>query len=79
MQLQRCNIRLSNYISDIGSCAMRKVLEFIIAGCTSSGELVVCAHSRTKNKYGISVSKEFLNGVLDQVDIYMIKLQVEEL
>ncbi|KAA6305640.1 hypothetical protein EZS27_042707 [termite gut metagenome] len=29
MQLQRCNIRFSNYLSDIGSQAMRKVVKGI--------------------------------------------------
>lgn len=79
LQLQRCNIRFSNYISDIGSQAMRKVLKSIIAGKTTSAELLACAHTRTKNKHGISVIQESLNGVFEQVDIDMIKLLVEEL
>lgn len=79
MQLQRCNIRFSNYISDIGSQAMRKVLKSIIAGKTSSKELLTCAHTRTKNKYGTEIIQESLNGVFEQVDIDMIKLQLEEL
>lgn len=79
MQLQRCNIRFSNYISDIGSQAMRKVLKSIISGKTTSIELLSCAHTRTKNKHGVSVIQESLNGVFDQVDIDMLKLLVEEL
>lgn len=79
MQLQRCNIRFSNYISDIGSQSMRKVLKSIIAGKTSSVELLACAHTRTKNKHGIAIIQESLNGVFEQVDIDMIKLLVEEL
>jgi hypothetical protein len=44
MQLHRCNIRFSNYISDTGSQAMRKVVKSIINGITMSGELLKCAH-----------------------------------
>ncbi|MEG1567855.1 MAG: IS110 family transposase [Anaerovoracaceae bacterium] len=79
MQLQRCNIRFSNYISDIGSQGMRKVLKSIIAGKTTSEELLACAHTRTKNKHGIATIQESLNGVFEQVDIDMLKLLVEEL
>lgn len=79
MQLQRCNIRFSNYISDIGSQAMRKVLKSIIADKTTSFELLACAHTRTKNKHGVAVIQESLNGVFEQVDIDMLKLLVEEL
>lgn len=79
MQLQRCNIRFSNYISDIGSQAMRKVLRSIIAGKTTSVELLACAHTRTKNKHGVAVIQESLNGVFEQVDVDMLKLLVEEL
>ena len=79
MQLHRCNIRFSNYISDLGSQAMRKVLKSIIAGKTTSVELLACAHTRTKNKHGIGVIQESLKGVFEQVDIDMLKLLVEEL
>lgn len=79
MQLQRCNIRFSNYISDIGSQAMRKVLKSIISGKTTSVELLACAHTRTKNKHGIAVIQESLNGVFEQVDIDMMELLVEEM
>ena len=78
-QLQRCNIRFSNYISDVGSQAMRKVVKQIISGVTSCEELVKCAHTRTKNKYGVDTIKESLNGVIGQVDIDMLAACVEEL
>lgn len=79
MQLQRCNIRFSNYISDIGSQGMRKVLRSIICGKITAEELVECAHTRTKNKYGKDIIRESLNGVFGQVDIDMLKLHLEEL
>jgi transposase len=79
MQLQRCNIRFSNYISDIGSQAMCKVVKFIIEGITDPHELVKCAHSRTKNRHGTDVIRESLNGVVSQVDRDMLALYMEEL
>lgn len=79
MQLQRCNIRFSNYISDIGSQAMRKVIRSLINGDTSASQLVKCVHTRTKNKHGEDVIRESLNGVVSQVDIDMLTLFLEEL
>lgn len=79
MQLQRCNIRFSNYISDIGSQAMRKVVISIINGVCDPDELLKCAHTRTKNKHGTKVIRESLNGVVSQVDRDMLALHMEEL
>lgn len=79
MQLQRCNIRFSNYISDIGSQAMGKVVRCIINGITDPDELIKCAHTRTKNKHGTEVIRESLNGVVSQVDRDMLALYMEEL
>lgn len=78
MQLQRCNIHFSNYISDISSQAMCHVLKSIILGKIILIELLECAHTRIKNKYGVAVIQEPLNGVFEPVDIDMIKLLVEE-
>ena len=78
MQLQCCNIRFSNYISDMGSQAMNKVVLSIINGITDPDELVKCAHTRTKNKHGTDVIRESLNGVVSQVDIDMLTLYNQE-
>lgn len=79
MQLQRCNIRFSNYISDIGSQAMRKVVKSLVEGITDPDELVKCAYTRTKNKHGTDVIRESLNGVVSQVDRDMLALYMQEL
>jgi hypothetical protein len=79
MQLQRCNIRFGNYISDIGSQAMRKVVNCLTDGITDPDELVKCAHTRTKNRHGTPVIRESLNGVVSQVDRDMLALYMEEL
>jgi hypothetical protein len=78
MQLQRCNIRFSNYISDVGSQAMRKVVKSIVAGITDADELLKCAHTRTKNKHGSDIIRESLNGVVSQVDRDMLALYDQE-
>lgn len=39
LTLQRCNIRLSNYVSDIGCKSMRKVVNALICGETDSGSI----------------------------------------
>lgn len=78
MQLQRCNIRFSNYISDVGSQAMAKVVRSIIDGITDPDELIQCAHTRTKNKHGTDVIRESLNGVVSQVDRDMLALYHQE-
>jgi transposase len=79
MQLQRCNIRFSNYISDIGSQAMKKVVKCLIEEITDPEELLQCAHTRTKNKHGTQVIRESLNGVVSQVDRDMLAHYMEEL
>jgi transposase len=78
MQLERCNIRFSNYISDKGSQAMRKVVRCIVDGITDPDELLKCAHTRTKNKHGRDVIRESLSGVASQVDQDMPALYRQE-
>jgi hypothetical protein len=56
MQLQRCNIRFSNYISDTGSQAMHKVVKSLMEGLTDPDESMRCAHTRTGNKHGQRLS-----------------------
>lgn len=79
MQLQRCNIRFSNYISDTGSQAMKKIVRALIQGVSDANELLQYVHTRTKNKHGIDVIRESLNGVVGQVDRDMLALYMEEL
>lgn len=72
MQLQRCNIRLSNYLSDIGAVSMRKVVRAIIQGETRSEVLASLVHSRIKNKHGKQTIINSLCGVIKTVDIIML-------
>lgn len=71
-QLQRCNIRISNYISTIDSRAMQKIMDKLIEGIIDPEQLVKCVHTRTKNKHGIETIKASLTGHIEQVDIDML-------
>lgn len=76
--LQRCNIRLSNYVSDIGGKSMRKVIKAISLGQTDPEILATMVHTRTKNKHGEQTIKDALTGVISQTDIDVIAMVLEE-
>jgi len=64
-QLQRCNIRFSNYISNQGqNVSMRKIIKAIIAGERDPVKLCRLVHGRTLNKHGKQVITNSLNGVI---------------
>ena len=73
MQLQRCNIRLSNYVSDIGGLSMRKVVKAIIQEETQPEVLSVLVHGRITNKHGRQTITDSLSGIIKRVDIFMLK------
>lgn len=79
MQLQRCNIRLSNYVSDIGGVSMRKVVKGITQGETNPEALCKLVHGRITNKHSRQTITNSLTGVITDVDILMLKLNMEEL
>ena len=55
-ELQRCNIRFSNDVSNQGNnVSLRKVIEAIIAGERNSSKLIEPVHGRTKNKHGVQI------------------------
>lgn len=79
-QLQRCNIRLSNYVSNQGNnVSLRKVIGAIIRGERDPGKLVRLVHGRTRNKHGLQVITDSLDGVLNQTDIEMLKQCMEQI
>jgi transposase len=79
MQLQRCNIRLSNYVTDIGGVSMRKVVKAISQGETRAQTLCMLVHARITNKHSRGVITDSLTGIIGQVDIFMFKQYLEEL
>lgn len=76
--LQRCNIRLSNYVSDIGGKSMKKVIDALIQEQTDPKELLLLVHKRTRNKHGDSIIQAALTGILSKADRMMLKLSREE-
>lgn len=79
-QLQRCNIRLSNYVSNQGNnVSLRKVIGAIIQGERDPYKLVRPVHGRIKNTHGHQVITDSPDGVLNQTDIEMLKQCMEQL
>jgi len=79
MQLQRSNIRLSNYVTDIGGVSMRKVIKAITLGETRPAVLCNQVHARITNKHSREVITDSLSGVFQPVDIFMLKQYMDEL
>ncbi|WP_418788766.1 IS110 family transposase, partial [Leyella stercorea] len=61
--LQRCNIRLSNYVSNVDSKSYKAVVRAISQGITAPEELVKLIHGRIINHHGIDVITASLKGV----------------
>lgn len=79
-QLQRCNIRFSNYVSNQGNnVSLRKIVDALIAGERDPSRLVRPVHGRTKNKHGHQVIAASMEGVINPTDIEMLKGCMEQI
>ena len=79
-QLQRCNIRFSNYVSNQGNnVSLRKIIHAIIGGERDPAALCRLVHGRTKNRHGVQTITDSLEGVINDTDIEMLKQCVEQL
>ena len=78
-QIQRCNIRISNYVSTVDSKGYRSVVKMISQGQTDLEVLVEAIHGRTVNKYGRETILKALTGVINETDIDTISQLVEEI
>ena len=79
-QLQRCNIRFSNYVSNQGqNVSMRKIIKAIIAGKRDPAALCGLVHGRTLNKHGEQVITDSLSGVIEQADVAILKQCMEQI
>ena len=78
LTLQRCNIRLSNYLSDIGGRSMRKVIKALTEGETHADKLLLLVHKRIINKHGSETIKASLTGIISLADQDMLKMGLEE-
>ena len=71
--LQRCNIRISNYVSTTDGKSYQKVVENISEGITDPKVLTGLIHGRTLNRVGKDVITASLTGVMTQTDIDVIR------
>lgn len=76
--LQRCNIRISNYVSRTDSKSYTKVVEMLSQGVTDPESLTKAIHGRTVNKWGREAIKASLTGVVGPVDSDIIRQLREE-
>lgn len=77
--LQRCNIRISNYVSTIDSKSYKNVVKLLSQGITDPEELIKCIHGRTINKHGRSTLLSALIGVVTAVDSDIIRMLMIEI
>jgi transposase len=79
-QLQRCNIRFSNYVSNQGNnVSMRKIIKAIICGERDPVKLCRLVHGRTRNKHGEKVITDSLSGFIGQADVAMLMQCMEQI
>ena len=77
--LQRCNIRLSNYVSDIGCKSMKKVVQAIAKNHLNPDYLLSLVHARIVRKSGAETIRASLTGTFTSVDIEILRMIVEDI
>ena len=77
--LQRCNIRISNYVSTTDGKSYQKVVENISEGITDPKVLASLIHGRILNRVGKDIITASLTGVITQTDIDVIRQIRDEL
>ena len=77
--IQRCNIRISNYISTTDSKGYRSIVKLISQGVTDAEVLVKELHGRTINRHGRETLVRALSEVVSETDIDIINQLVEEI
>lgn len=77
--IQRCNIRISNYISTTDSKGYRSIVKLISQGVKDATVLVAQLHGRTIKKHGRETLIKALTGVVNDTDIDIIGQLVEEI
>lgn len=77
--MQRCNIRLSNYVSNVDSKSYRDVVRRISEGVTDPCELIREVHGRIINHHGRNTILAALTGVISQAETDVMGQLREEL
>ena len=76
--LQRCNIRISNYVATTDGKSYKEVVRLISEGTRDPAELAKVIHGRTVNRVGKDVVLASLTGVISNTDIDVIRQLREE-
>ena len=77
--LQRCNIRIGNYRSNVRAKSYCEIVDMLSEGKTSPELLIVKVHKRTINKWGRDTILAALEGVVNKTDCRILKHLKEEL
>jgi transposase len=75
--LQRCGIRLSNYVSRTGGKSYQDVACALAQGETDPGKLVELVHGRTVNKHGRGTILSAVTGTFHPADIDLVRQLLE--
>ena len=76
--LQRCNIRISNYVSTTDGKSYKDVVRLISEGIRDPAALLKVIHGRITNRVGKDVIQASLTGVISDTDIDVIRQLREE-
>jgi transposase len=75
--LHRCNIRITNFATKIGSVSVMGVVDGIVKGETTPEELIRYVHGRIANKYKDKI-KASLTGVVSETDRFILEQNLQE-
>ena len=76
--LQRCNIRISNYVATTDGKSYKEVVRLLSDGIRDPAELLKVVHGRIVNRVGKDVIIASLTGVISDTDIDVIRQLREE-
>lgn len=76
--LQRCNIRIGNYVSTTDGKSYKEVVRLLSEGIRDPAELLKVIHGRIINRVGKEVIVSSLAGVISDTDIDVIRQLREE-
>ena len=76
--LQRCNIRISNYVSTTDGKSYKDVVRLISEGIRDPAALLKVIHGRITNRVGKDVIQASFTGVISDADIDVIRQLREE-
>jgi len=76
--MQRCNIRISNYVATTDGKSYKDVVRLISEGIRDPAELLKVIHGRITNRVGKEVILASLTGIISDTDIDIIRQLREE-